>query len=279
MKQGKDVSGEIGATGSTIGRPLPRQPLVAVSADVVELYKYLWHATPLQYLEAAVSGAGVFPLVVPSFGDRLDFDQLFAAVDGLMVTGSGSNVHPSLYGGDGSEVNGPYDLARDSTTLPLIRKAIAEGLPLLAICRGLQELNVALGGTLATEIQDRPGNLDHREMKSGNRDERFAIHQTLSITSDSCLSSVVGGGPITVNSLHRQAIDRLGEELDVEALAEDGTIEAVSVRGAPAFALGVQWHPEYWVRSDEPSARIFRAFGDAVRARAAARLGVAQAAE
>ncbi|WP_410010525.1 gamma-glutamyl-gamma-aminobutyrate hydrolase family protein [Phyllobacterium zundukense] len=277
--QGKDVRDDVDATSSTIGRPLPRQPLVAISADVVGLYKYLWQATPLQYIEAAVAGAGVFPLIVPSFGDRLDFDQLFAAVDGLIVTGSGSNVHPSLYGGDGSQANGPYDPARDSTTLPLIRKAIAEGLPVLAICRGLQELNVALGGTLATEIQDKPGNLDHREVPSDNRDERYAIHQTLAITSDSCLSAIVGGDNIIVNSLHRQAIGRLAEELEVVARAEDGTIEAVSVRSARAFALGVQWHPEYWIKTDETSARIFRAFGDAVRARAATRLGVADAAE
>ncbi|MCS0462780.1 MULTISPECIES: gamma-glutamyl-gamma-aminobutyrate hydrolase family protein [Rhizobium] len=267
------------ATGSTDGNPLNRQPLVAISADVVELYKYLWQATPLQYIEAAVAGAGVFPLIVPSVGDRLDFDQLFAAVDGLIVTGSGSNVHPSLYGGDRSQANGPYDPARDSTTLPLILKAIAEGLPVLAICRGLQELNVALGGTLATEIQERPGSLDHREVQSDNRDERYAIHQVLSVTPDGCLSSVVGADNIIVNSLHRQAIDRLGEGLEVEARAEDGTIEAVSFRSASAFALGVQWHPEYWISTDEISARIFRAFGDAVRARAAHKGPVAYVAE
>ncbi|MFA1674605.1 gamma-glutamyl-gamma-aminobutyrate hydrolase family protein [Rhizobium mongolense] len=268
MKQGKDSRG---AASSTARGLLPRQPLVAVSADVIELYRYLWHATPLQYLEAAVAGAGVFPLVVPSLGDRLDFDQLFAAVDGLIVTGSGSGVHPSLYGGDASEANGPYDPARDSTTLPLIRKAIDEGIPLLAICRGLQELNVALGGTLATEIQDRPRMLDHREPPSDNRDERFAIRQNLTIKSDSSLSRMVGARHIKVNSLHRQAIDRLAEGLEVEAVAKDGTIEAVSVRSACTFAVGVQWHPEYWVKSDEPSARIFRGFGDAVRARAAKR--------
>ncbi|MCW1413800.1 gamma-glutamyl-gamma-aminobutyrate hydrolase family protein, partial [Rhizobium sp. 1AS11] len=109
----------------------PTQPLVAVSADVCELYNDLWHAAPQQYLEAAVAAAGVFPLVVPSFGKRLDFDQLFAAVDGVIITGSGSNVHPSLYGGDASEANGPYDPARDSATLPLIRRAIDQGVPLL----------------------------------------------------------------------------------------------------------------------------------------------------
>lgn len=272
MRQGVGTIRDATALSQRTGKSEPSQPLVAVSADVCELYNYLWHAAPLQYLEAAVAGAGVFPLVVPSFGDRLDFDQLFWAVDGVIITGSGSNVHPSLYGGDGIDVNGPYDPARDSTTLPLIRRAIAEGLPLLAICRGIQEMNVALGGSLATEIQERPGALDHRAPPGDSRDEQFAIRQTLTVIPGGRLSSVLGAEKIKVNSVHRQAIERLGSQLEVEAVADDGTVEAVSVRNARGFAVGVQWHPEYWVRSDETSALIFRAFGDAVRAHSSARI-------
>jgi putative glutamine amidotransferase len=256
-----------------------RQPLVAVSTDVRQFDNYSWHAAPAQYLEAAIAGAGVFPLLVPSLGDRLDLDQLLASVDGVMVTGSKSNVHPSLYGGDPSEANGPYDPDRDATTLPLIRKAIDRGVPLLAICRGIQELNVALGGTLAAELQEREGSLDHRAPVSGDQDERFAIRQNVSIAPGSCLAGVFGAGDIKVNSVHRQGIDRLGSRLQVEAVAEDGTVEAVSVRDARAFAVGVQWHPEYWVHSDGNSARIFRAFGDAVRAHALAKAGARAAAE
>ncbi len=255
------------------------QPLVAVSTDVRQFDNYTWHATPQQYLEAAVTAAGVLPVLVPSFGDRLDLDRLLASVDGVMVTGSKSNVHPSLYGGDASEANGPYDPARDATTLPLIRKAIGRGVPLLAICRGIQELNVALGGTLATEIHEREGSLDHRAPVSDNQDERFAIRQNVAIKSGSCLAGVFGAGEIMVNSVHRQGIDRLGPMLQVEAVAEDGTVEAVSVKDLRAFAVGVQWHPEYWAKSDETSARIFRAFGDAVRAHAALRTGARTAAE
>jgi putative glutamine amidotransferase len=255
------------------------QPLVAVSTDVRQFENYTWHATPRQYLEAAVSAANVFPVLVPSLGDRLDLDGLLDSVDGVMVTGSKSNVHPSLYGGDASERNGPYDPARDATTLPLIRKAIERGVPLLAICRGIQELNVALGGTLATEIQEREGALDHRAPVSDSQDERFAIHQKVSIKPGSCLAGVFGAGDILVNSVHRQAVDRLGARLQVEAVAEDGTVEAVSVKDARAFAVGVQWHPEYWANSDENSARIFRAFGEDVRAHAALRSGLRTAAE
>ena len=246
-----------------------RQPLVAVSTDVRQFENYTWHAAPQQYIEAALSTACVLPVLVPSFGERLDLDALLASVDGVMLTGSKSNVHPSLYGGDASGENGPYDEARDATTLPLIRKAIAQGVPLLAICRGIQELNVALGGTLATEIQERNGAMDHRAPVSDDQDVRFAIRQSVSIRPGSCLAGVFGakdaGAEIMVNSVHRQAVDRLGGRLQVEATAADGTVEAVSVVGSPAFAVGVQWHPEYWAKSDEASARIFRAFGDAVR--------------
>lgn len=247
------------------------QPLVAVSTDVRQFENYTWHAAPQQYLEAVIAGAGALPVLVPSFGDRLDLDALLSHVDGVMLTGSKSNVHPSLYGGDASEENGPYDTARDSTTLPLIRKAIARGVPLLAICRGIQELNVALGGTLASEIQEREGSLDHRAPASDDQDKRFAIRQKVSIRPGTCLAGVFGAGDIEVNSVHRQAADRLGNNLQVEAVAEDGTVEAVSVKGARAFAVGVQWHPEYWVRSDDASARIFRAFGEAAAAYAATR--------
>jgi putative glutamine amidotransferase len=255
------------------------QPLVAVSSDVRSFDAYTWHAAPQQYIEAAITGAGVLPMLLPNLGERIDFDELLARVDGVMITGSKTNVHPDLYGGEATEENGPYDPARDATTLPLIRKAIERGVPLLAICRGIQEMNVALGGTLATEIQEKDGNLDHRAPPGEHHDLRFAIRQNVTIKPGTCLAGVFGAGDIRVNSVHRQAIDRLGARLQVEAVAEDGTVEAVSVRDARGFAVGVQWHPEYWVRSDDASARIFRAFGDAVRAHAAGRTGMAAAAE
>lgn len=256
-----------------------RQPLVVVSSDVRQFDHYTWHAAPLQYLQAVLAGSGVLPLMLPALGDRIDFDSLLGSVDGVVITGSKSNVHPSHYGGDSSDANGPYDPDRDATTLPLIRKAIERGVPLLTICRGIQELNVALGGSLATEMQERPGSLDHRAPDTIVQDERFAIRQKVTIQPGSCLAGVFGAGEIMVNSLHRQGIDRLAPRLDVEAVAEDGTVEAVSVRGARAFAVGVQWHPEYWVKTDAISAGIFRAFGDAVRSHQAGRSGLRTAAE
>lgn len=254
-----------------------QQPLVAVPTDTRAFDNYVWHAAPEQYLEAALSAAGVLPVLVPAFGERLDFDALLAAVDGVMLTGSKSNVRPDRYGREVRETDGPYDPARDATSLPLIRAAIERGVPLLAICRGIQELNVALGGSLTPEVQDLEGRADHRAPVSDDQDERFAIRQGVRIRTGGCLARIYGTDEIMVNSLHRQAIDRPAPGLEVEAVAGDGTVEAVSVRDAPAFAVGVQWHPEYWAASDEVSAKIFRAFGDAVRAHADSR-GVARAA-
>lgn len=255
------------------------QPLVAVSADSKHFENHTWHAVPGQYLEAAVSVAGVFPVLVPAFGEKLDIGRLLSCVDGVMLTGSKSNVHPANYGGEATDKHGPFDEARDTTTLHLIRRAIEAGVPLLAICRGIQELNVALGGTLAADIHEIDGRLDHRGAESASHDERFALGQTVRIEPAGRLAGIFEAAEITVNSVHRQAIDRLAPGLAVEAVAPDGTVEAVSVKDAPAFALGVQWHPEYWAKTDGNSARIFRAFGDAVRAHAAAREGTGAAAE
>lgn len=249
------------------------QPIVAVATDVRQFENYTWHAAPRQYLDAAISVAGVLPVLVPSFGERLDLEGLIGRVDGLILTGSKSNVDPALYGAEATEENGPYDRERDATTIPLIRLAIEHGVPLLAICRGVQELNVALGGTLDSEIHEMEGRIDHRAPASEDPDERFSIRQKIEITQGSCLSQVLGIDSAMVNSVHRQAIGQLGSRLQVEAVAEDGTIEAVSVIGSKTFAVGVQWHPEYWAKSDDVSARILRSFGEAARAHASSRHG------
>jgi putative glutamine amidotransferase len=256
-----------------------KRPIVAVSSDVKPMDNYRWHATPEQYLKAALLGACVMPLILPSFGEEIDFDELLDQVNGVLITGSKSNVHPDYYGGEATEENGPYDRDRDATTLPLIRRAIARGIPLLAICRGIQELNVALGGTLATEIQKIEGFLDHRAPQSDHQHERFAVRQKVEVDPDSCIARYGIAGPVIVNSLHRQAIGELAEGLVAEATAPDGVIEAVSVRDARGFAIGVQWHPEYWYASDETSRKIFGAFGDAVRAHAKTRRMITEAAE
>jgi putative glutamine amidotransferase len=241
------------------------RPLIAVPTDVKPFENYVWHSAPEQYLAAAIDVAEVTPLLVPSFGAKMDLDSILDSVDGLLVTGSKSNVNPELYGVEPSAAFEPYDNARDATSLPLIRAAIDKGVPVLAICRGIQELNVALGGTLATEIQELEGRMDHRAPESGSQAERFAIQHPIKIAPNSCLAEILKTDDVKVNSVHRQAIDKLAPVLAVEATADDGTIEAVSVKNAKGFVVGVQWHPEYWAQSDAPSRKIFEAFGEAVR--------------
>ncbi len=162
-----------------------------------------------------------------------------------MLTGSVSNVATHHYGGPPDRPDSPQDLARDATTLPLIQAALSAGLPLFCICRGLQELNVALGGTLHTEVHRQPGRLDHRSLQGVPYEEKYGPRHPVLVTPGGRLAALVGPGPIAVNSLHWQAIDRPAERLVVEGRAPDGTIEAVSVRDAAGFALGVQWHPEF----------------------------------
>jgi putative glutamine amidotransferase len=243
------------------------KPVVAVPADIREIEDAIWHAAPDQYINAAAKVAGVMTFIVPALKEGTDVDSILDRVDGVLVSGAASNVHPSLYGRQATEADGPFDPARDATSLPLIRRAIDRGIPLLAICRGIQELNVALGGTLASEIQDLPGRWDHRKPKVPVRDDMYAIRQPVFIQEGSCIADYLGlAGEVQVNSLHRQAIADTAPRLKVEATAEDGTVEAVSVIDAKNFAVGVQWHPEYWAETDAPSRALFQAFGDAVRA-------------
>ncbi|MEJ8573881.1 gamma-glutamyl-gamma-aminobutyrate hydrolase family protein [Microbaculum marinum] len=241
------------------------RPLVAVPADLKTFEGYRWHACAAQYLEAVARVSGAMPVVIPALGGELDYSAILERADGLLLTGSRSNVHPGNYGEAPTPAYEPFDEARDATTLPLIRAALERGVPMFAICRGYQELNVALGGSIVTEIQDLPDRMDHRAPDSTIQDERFAIRQRIDIRPGGRLSEILGAGPVQVNSLHRQAIGRLADGLEVEATAEDGTIEAVSVRDATGFALGVQWHPEYWAGSDSTSRKLFEAFGAAIR--------------
>ncbi|GAB4543250.1 MAG: gamma-glutamyl-gamma-aminobutyrate hydrolase family protein [Roseibium sp.] len=250
------------------------QPLVLVTADVKTFEGYNWHAATSTYLQAVLKGSGAIPVILPSLGADLDLDAVLDQVDGVLATGSRSNVNPQLYGDIPTEENGPYDPDRDATTLPLLRRAVERGVPVFAICRGMQELNVAMGGTLHTEIQTMEGRNDHRAPASDRQDERFRIAHPVEVAPDGCLATVLGAEPFEVNSLHRQAVGDLGNGLTVEASAEDGTVEAVSVKDSPGYLLATQWHPEYWVMTDGPSKKLFQAFGDAVRAYREKRLGL-----
>jgi putative glutamine amidotransferase len=249
-----------------------RSPLIGVPACLVQRDGFAYHQVGDKYVDSVIDGAGGLPLLIPALGPRLDFDALLAELDGLLITGSPSNVEPHHYGGPPPRFDSPCDPARDATTLPLIRRALDMAVPLFAICRGLQELNVALGGTLHQEVHELPGRADHRSDKTVPPAERYAPVHPVRLVPDGTLQSLLDGTlDIQVNSLHAQGIDRLAERLRVEAVAPDGTIEAVAVQGARGFALAVQWHPEWRVLENPTSRRLFAAFGAACRARQRAR--------
>ena len=243
-------------------------PIILVTTEVRSIDGYSWHAAIDTYLKAITAIGGV-PVLLPSLGDQLELDALLSRVDGVLLTGSRSNVHPARYGVEPSVRHEPYDLDRDATVFRLIARALEAGIPLFAICRGFQELNVALGGTLITEAQERPGSLDHRAPPDLPQEVRFGLKHDVTFEPDSRLGALVNACCIRVNSVHRQVIDRLAPGLAVEARAPDGTIEAARVENAHTFAFGVQWHPEYWAATDAPSGALFRAFGEAARQRAA----------
>ena len=236
--------------------------VVGIPACAKMLDEREYHQTPARYADAVVHGMGALPIMIPPMGEAQL--GLLDHIDGLLVPGSPSNVHPDHYAGGESETPDKHDPKRDATSLPLIRAAIARGIPVLAICRGIQELNVALGGTLIQQVHELPGRLDHRG-GPGTLDQKSGPKHKIGVTGR--LAAIVGAREIVVNSLHGQAIDRPAPGLVVEALAPDGTIEAVSYPGAPGFVLGLQWHPEWRFSENPDSVAIFRAFGDACRAR------------
>ena len=252
---------------------VPPVPLIGLPACVRDIGIHPFHVVGDKYMRAVVDAAGGLPVSLPALGGSLDQSAVIERCDGLLFTGSPSNVEPAHYKGPPSADGTLHDPERDATTLPLIRNAIDAGLPILCICRGFQELNVALGGSLHQEVHDVPGRIDHRSDDNQPRDVQYGPAHDVRLASGGLLASLWPAPEVTVNSLHAQGIDRLAPRLLVEATAPDGQIEAVRVSDAPAFALGVQWHPEWKVTEDPFSMAIFGAFGEATRNRAVSRAG------
>lgn len=245
-------------------------PLIGVSACLKRAEHVRTHSVVDKYVEAIVEGAAGLPVILPALAERLAIDPLLDRLDGVFLTGSPSNVDPTYYGGPLPREGNQDDPARDATILPLIRRAVARGIPLLAVCRGIQELNVAFGGSLHQHIWEVPSRDDHRSDKTKPHEERYQLRHELTLSPGGFLQTILDGqNRIMVNSLHGQAVDDVAPGLKVEAVAPDGTIEGLSVAGAPAFALGLQWHPEWRVRENPISLAIFKAFGEACRARLA----------
>ena len=252
-------------------------PIIGVPMCVKHLDNQNFHTVGEKYLTALIEAAGAYPLSFPALGEAIAPAALLDQLDGVLFTGSPSNVAVHHYSGAPDRPDSPQDPGRDAITLPLIREAIARNVPVLCICRGFQELNVALGGTLHTVIHQQPGFDDHRAKSGVSFEEMYGPAHRIDFTADGEFARLLGKTSTTVNSLHWQGLDRVADRLLVEGRAPDGVVEAVRVKDA-GFALGAQWHPEFRATANPDSMRLFSAFGNAARARAAVRKGRAQAA-
>lgn len=251
---------------------LPK-PLIGVPADRRIVEPHPFHMAGEKYVAAVRDGADGLPLIVPALGDSVDADMILSRIDGLMLTGSPSNVEPHHYEGEPSRPGTLHDPHRDETTLRLIDRALELGMPLFAICRGYQELNVVLGGSLHQHVEEQPGYHDHRENPDDPLDVQYGPSHELHLIEGGLLHGLAGTDTVTVNSLHSQGVAKLADGVTVEAVADDGLIEGFVVDGAEGFTLAVQWHPEWKVTEDEFSMAIFKTFGDACREYASRKSG------
>ena len=242
------------------------RPVVGIigNADLIN-ETYHVQATGTMNLEAIANVAGGLPLMVPADPHLVDLDSLTECCDGFVFTGGRPNVHPSYYGEEETLAHGEFDKCRDTLVLDLIRRCVASGQPILGICRGFQEFNVAFGGTLYPEIRDLPGRMNHRMPPEGTLEEKFAPRHEIIMPADGVFAEVFGADRVLVNSLHGQGIKEPGKRIVIEGFAPDGTPEAIYVRDAPGFTLAVQWHPEYNAEKDPVSRPLFEAFGAALR--------------
>src|ERR1700722_9669426 len=242
-----------------------RQPIVGIPCDHRMVDAPPSHMAGEKYITAVWDGAEAIPLLVPVLSDPIPPSDLLESVDGFLFTGSPSSVSPRCYAGNPPRDGVLLDEHRDRTTLPLLKAAVEQGLPVLCVCRGFQELNVALGGSLHQHVHEIVGRRDHREDQTAELDVQYGPAHEVHVADRGYLAGLVSERTFLVNSLHSQGIDRLSPLLHADATARDGTIEAVSMPGAKGFLLGVQWHPEWRWRQNEVSRAIFAAFGSALR--------------
>ena len=226
--------------------------------------QYAVQAAGTMNVEAIAQVTGALPLLIPALPGAVAVPDILATCDGILLTGGRPNVHPAFYGQEATEAHGSFDLDRDNVALPLIRAAVEGGVPLLGICRGFQEVNVALGGTLFPEIRDLPGRMNHRMPPDGTIEEKFALRHKVTLTPGGKFARLFGATEVMTNTLHGQGIDRPAPRAVIEGRAPDGTEEALWVRDAPGFAMAVQWHPEYRADEDPVSRPLFEAFGKAL---------------
>ena len=244
------------------------KPIIGVPADRRVLDPHPFHMAGEKYLRAVVEAADAVPLIIPVLADQLAIDELVDQVDGVMLTGSPSDIEPHHYGHQDDDPGALRDPHRDALTLPIAKHALETGVPLFAICRGFQELNVVLGGTLHQKVHAVEGYHNHKENPDDPLDVQYGPAHPVTLVEGGMLERLAGVPEVVVKSLHGQGIKKLADGVTVEAVADDGLIEAFSVDAAEGFGLAVQWHPEWRASENEFSSAIFKAFGDACRERA-----------
>lgn len=249
-----------------------RRPVVGVIANTYRIEnRFDVQSAGERNLRAVAEVAGALPLVFPGLPEVTDIASLLDVVDGILLTGARANVHPTHFGVEPHPAHEPYDLNRDAVALPLIRTCVERGVPVLGICRGFQEMNVAFGGSLHPEIRTLPGRMNHRmpRLPSGeihpDPEVVFADRHEVRLVPGGVFASLFGRETIRVNSLHGQGILEPGGRIVIEGVAEDETIEAIRIAEAPGFALGVQWHAEYDPQTNTVNRALFSAFGEALR--------------
>ncbi|WPZ20792.1 gamma-glutamyl-gamma-aminobutyrate hydrolase family protein [Sulfitobacter faviae] len=231
--------------------------------------QYPVHAGGQMNTEAIAEVSGCLPFIVPSDPRFVSVEELLEVCDGFLLTGGRPNVHPEEYGEPETEAHGAFDRARDAVALALVRACVARGQPFLGLCRGFQEVNVAMGGSLYPEIRDLPGRMNHRMPPDGTIEEKFELRHDVSFTEGGVFHRVMGASKVLTNTLHGQGIKEPGPRVVIDGHADDGTPEAIYIKDAPGFTLAVQWHPEWNAANDPVSRPLFEHFGAAVRAWAA----------
>ena len=244
---------------------MPRPIVGVIGNDYLVDDSYPVQMSGVTNLEAVSEVSGAMPMVFPAMPSLASIDELCDTFDGILLTGGRPNVHPSEYGEAETEAHGTFDRERDAVALPLIRACVERGIPILGICRGFQEFNVAYGGTLHPEIRDLPGRMNHRMPPDGTQEDKFAMRHDIHLTEGGKFHQIFGSTTIRTNSLHGQGIVKAGDRVVVEGLAEDGTPEAIHIDGATNFAMAVQWHPEWQANKDSVSKPLFEAFGAALK--------------
>ncbi|MEG0184891.1 MAG: gamma-glutamyl-gamma-aminobutyrate hydrolase family protein, partial [Stenotrophomonas sp.] len=241
-----------------------RQPWVGLPTDSTVLGHHRFAMAGDKYIRALADAAQVTPLLLPSLQPPLPAIDWLRGLDGLLLTGAVSNIEPQHYDGGRTWAGNLHDPARDGNAFALLQQALALDLPVLAICRGFQELNVVLGGSLHPQLHVVPGLADHREDPAAAVEVQYGPAHAITLADGGWLAQWHGQGRAQVNSVHGQGIARLADGLQAEAWADDGLIEAARSRHH-RFVLGVQWHPEWRVMDTPFYHAIFRAFGQACR--------------